>query len=90
VIAEAADLSAVAHGSMRNARSLSVGDAYSAVRITAAATSASTLVRIAAVGEAASHRATCRVTAVAALSGIALAFRGVLASGAAHMSSGWV
>jgi hypothetical protein len=74
---------------MRKARSLSVGDAYSPVKMTAAAISTSRLARIAAVGEAASHRAACRVTLVAMPGLIMLYFRGALTSGAAFMPSGW-
>ena len=88
MVTDDGDLSAVTQDSTRKARSLSVGDAYSAVNMTAAAISAPRLARIAAAGEAASHRAACRITVAAVPIRITVDFREVLASGVAHMSLG--
>jgi hypothetical protein len=74
---------------MRNARSLSNGDAYSAVKITAAASTASRLVTAMATGAVISHSPAC--TPVAATAVPSRAVPGLwcrVDSGAAHMQSG--
>jgi hypothetical protein len=76
-------------GSMRKARSLSNGDAYSAVRITVAASTASRLVKAMATGAAISHTPACTPVAAAAVPSRAVpSLRCRVDSGAAHMQSG--
>ena len=84
-----ADDGCLIHGSMRKARSLSNGDAYSAVRITVAASTASRLVRARATGAAISHSPACTPVAATAVPSLAVpGLRCRVDSGAAHMQSG--
>lgn len=78
------------HGRIRKARSLSSGDAYSAVKITMVASVASRLVSAMATGVAISHSPACTpVAAAAVLSRAVPGLRCRVDSDAAHMPSGW-